>query len=350
MENKKETAYDIISIGSITVDIFVRPCQLPVFEKDNREYFSVEVGEKIPLDDVFRSGGGSAGNSAVGFSKLGFKVYPIGVIGDDEEGDHILRKFKDNGIATEGLVIEENSSSSISFILNAADGKRTVLHHRAISPHFNATIFDKMPCAKGLYIGHLYPLAESILPSVEAWKKKCGGFFAWNPGKTQFKKGLSAYAHIMKITDVLILNVEEAEQFTGLEAPHVLSSDVSEDVLGGNVAFGEPIPSPYMHDVRTLAQVFLNLGVKQVVITDGQRGTQIFTKKDHYQMYAKKDICVSTLGAGDAFSVGVVSAFLEKKDLPDQLRWGSVCATNVVKQFGAQHGYVTREALMKEIS
>lgn len=341
---------DIIAIGSITTDIFVRPRQLPVFEKDNREYFSVEVGEKIPLEDVFRSGGGSAGNSAIGFAKLGLSVYPIGVIGDDEEGDHIVRKFEDNKISTEGLVIEKDSSSSISFILNAEDGRRTVLHHRATSAHFNSTVLEKAPQAKGVYIGHLYPSAESILVSVEEWKKKHGGFFAWNPGKTQFKQGLSVYAKIMKVTDVLILNVEEAEQFTGLEAPHIPSSDVTEEILGKNVVHGEPIRSPYSHDVRTLAEVFLNLGVKQVVITDGQRGTQVFTENEHYQMYAKQDVCVSTLGAGDAFSVGVVSAFLEQKNLPDQLKWGSVCATNVVKQFGAQHGYVTRTELEQELA
>lgn len=350
MKHINSKFYDIISIGSITTDIFVRPCQLPVFEKDNREYFSVEVGEKIPLEDVFRSGGGSAGNSAIGFSRLGLSVYPIGVIGDDEEGEHIIRKFEDNGISTQGLVIEKDSSSSISFILNAEDGRRTVLHHRATSTHFNATVLEKAPNAKGVYVGHLYPSAESILTSIHEWKQKYGGFFAWNPGKTQFKQGLSVYAKIMKVTDVLILNVEEAEQFTRLEAPHIPAQDLTEDVFGKNVSYGKPIPVKYGHDVRALAQVFLNLGVRQVVITDGQRGTQVFTENEHFQMYAKDDICVSSLGAGDAFSVGVIAAFLEKKNLPDQLRWGSVCATNVVKQFGAQHGYVTRQELAKELS
>ena len=341
--------FDIMTVGSITTDIFVRPCQLPVFEKDGKEFFSVEVGEKIQLDDVFRSGGGSAGNTAVGFSKLGLNVYPVGVIGDDEEGNHICEKFEDLHVATDGLIIQEDSPSSISFILNACNGKRTVLHHRTVSEEFNGKILHDAPSAKGIYVGHLYPAAESILTAIEGWKAKHNSFFAWNPGKTQFSKQISSYTQVMKYTDLLILNVEEAEQFTNLKAPHVDVKDVHEDIIGTSVKYGAFLPVAYMHDVRDIAQVFLSLGVKQVVITDGKRGTQVFTKDYHYQLYAKNDICISTLGAGDAFSVGVVSAYLNYKKLSEQLQWGSVCATNVVKQFGAQHGYITQRELEKEL-
>ena len=155
----------------------------------------------------------------------------------------------------------------------------------------------------------------------------------------------------MKNIDILILNTEEAEQFLGKEAPHIPIEDVTEEVCGKVVPFYESVERVYQHDVRELGNDFLAMGVKQVVITDGQRGAHIFDiKKNHYHIVTKKDLCVSTLGAGDAFSVGCVSALLEGRTTPELLQWGSICATNVVKEFGAQHGYVEKQGLEREVS
>lgn len=342
--------YDILAIGSITTDIFVRPCQLPTIEKDDKEYFAVEVGEKIKLDDVFRSGGGSAGNSAVGFSKLGLNVCPIGVIGDDEEGDHIKAKFDQEHICSKHLVVAKGKASSMSFILNACTGRRTVLHHRTTSKDFNAHMLVEAPQAKGVYVGHLYPDSEGILTALPSWKEKHDAFIAWNPGKTQFKQGIDQYADVLQHTDILILNVEEAEQFVEQKAPHIPSEDQEESIIGEKVGTFTPVETQYLHDVRGLARPFLDYGVKEIIITDGQRGAQGFDQDgNHVFVPTQKDVCVSTLGAGDAFAVGVVGAYYHKKELAEQLLWGSICATGVVKEFGAQHGYTTLSEMKERI-
>ena len=53
----------------------------------------------------------------------------------------------------------------------------------------------------------------------------------------------------------------------------------------------------------------------------------------------KSPIC--TLGAGDAFSVGLIAAALKGFSSEKQLYWGNANATSVVQKFGAQGGQLT---------
>ena len=89
--------------------------------------------------------------------------------------------------------------------------------------------------------------------------------------------------------------------------------------------------------------MFLEAGVKNVFITDGIKGAQYFgIGNPHIYAPAYDEVpAISTLGAGDSFSVGVVSAFLKGKNPSTQLLWGSANAGSVVQKFGAQEGQLT---------
>ncbi|MEM3738674.1 MAG: carbohydrate kinase family protein, partial [Thermoplasmata archaeon] len=59
---------------------------------------------------------------------------------------------------------------------------------------------------------------------------------------------------------------------------------------------------------------------------------------------------VSTLGAGDAFTVGFISALAKGRDIETALKVGSANGASVVQQFGAKYGLLTWDEAMSFIN
>jgi len=93
--------------------------------------------------------------------------------------------------------------------------------------------------------------------------------------------------------------------------------------------------------VRKLADQFLEAGVEVVCITDGSRGAQIFDGTNHYWAPPMQADRKDSLGAGDAFSIGVIAARLRGQPLDKQIMWGSLNAGSVIQHYGAQAGQLT---------
>ena len=73
--------YDIITIGSASIDVFVKAKN--DVEKHKGHYdILYHLGEKELVDKINFSTGGDGTNTAVAFSRLGLKTGFIGVVGD----------------------------------------------------------------------------------------------------------------------------------------------------------------------------------------------------------------------------------------------------------------------------
>ena len=80
--------YDVIVIGSATIDMFIDTSYKLFSKKENA--INLPLGSKILVDDIkFYTGGGST-NVAVALSRLGLKVACIAKIGTDENSHHII--------------------------------------------------------------------------------------------------------------------------------------------------------------------------------------------------------------------------------------------------------------------
>ncbi len=335
-------SFDVLTFGSITLDIFI-PLKksMPIkIEREDISYLKIPLGEKIQVQSSLIQCGGGAANSAVGFSKLGFKTATFGVLGDQSYQKFILETLSDFNIETKYLTVAKNQSSSFSVILNSWDGKRTVMHHRTVCDMFKGEVLLNAPKTKSIYVGHL--CTTHFLDKVEKWKNKNeDSKVFWNPGKTQFKKGFDYFKNMYPHIDCLFINKEEAEMFTGLKSqPYKIpkNQEIDQDMFGKKVSGYLAHFSENISDVRHLAKKFLNAGVKQVVITDGPCGAQAFTKREHYFAPSQAVEVVDTLGAGDAFAIAVSSAILKNKDLETQLKWGSFNSGSVIQKLGAQPG------------
>ncbi|MCF7831021.1 carbohydrate kinase family protein [Candidatus Gracilibacteria bacterium] len=343
--------YDILTFGSITLDVFLTPdfSNVKIQKKGYRDWFSFPVGEKIKIQEVRKFCGGGSANTSVGFAKLGLKSAIFGIIGDDEEGHLIRKKLKKNKVDTSFLIEEKNGVSASSIILNDPQGRRTVFHDRRNKKNFSRNTLKKSPSSKAIYISHLYDNSQDLLFEISSWKKRTKGLVAWNPGKTQFIAGFKKFKDVFPAIDLLILNTEEAELFTKIKARKLKLSKAKEAQIGHKVTTGKSYLADSIFDVRRIAQKFIQAGVGTIIITDGKQGAQLFAKDRHLFCPAPKVPIVSTLGAGDAFSVGIVTAKLLNKSLEEQIIWGSLNSGAVIQKFGAQEGQLSWREIKKTV-
>jgi len=346
MDTKK---FDILSFGSITLDTFLTPdfSSIKITQKLHRDWFSFPVGEKIKIQKVHKFCGGGSANTSVGFAKLGLNSAIFGIIGDDEGGHLIKNKLEKNKVDTNFLLEEKNGISASSIILNDPKGRRTVFHDRRNKKNFSRSTLKKAPLSKAIYISHLYDNSQELLFEIPNWKKRTKGLVAWNPGKTQFKAGFKKFKEIFPSIDILILNTEEAELFTKIKARKLKLKKAKENQIGEKITTRKSYLADYIFDVRKLAHKFLSAGINTIVITDGAQGAQLFTKENHLFCPAPDIPIISTLGAGDAFSVGITTARLLGESLEKQIIWGSLNSGAVIQKFGAQEGQLMLREIKK---
>lgn len=322
--------------------MFVEMDEMKIFSEGDQQYFGFEIGQKIKMRTIEKQVGGGAANSAAGFAKMGFYTCCLGSIGDGDNGKFILHNLQEKNIFTKHIHIEKNAPSSVSIIVMNPNGDRTVFNEKSTyDPAF------RIPKTKAIYCGHLSETESQIFPEIFSWKQKNPEkIFAWNPGKTQFEKGFSAFTDIFSVTDLLVINVEEAELFTGIEAKKIPTKTYDLPCIGFEENTSEEI-----FDLTLIAQNFLDAGVKNLIITDGRRGSQFFSHAEKFFLpIIDARPPVHTLGAGDAFSVGAVTLLLEGKSAKEMLWGGSANASSVVQFFGAQAGILNREALEKRLT
>ena len=334
--------FDILTFGSLTLDTIIdmpENDQVELIEGGADGALKIPLGEKIAINQAASFCGGGSANPAVGFAKMGLKTAAFGVLGDQSNQAFLLSELRKNQVNTDYLTIAKGQESSFSVILHSWDGRRTVFHKRTSCQLFGQNLLDKTPDTKALYIGHLYDCANDLMLKVPAWKERHPGtIIGWNPGSTQFKKGDAYFAKVFPHIDTLILNVEEAERFLGMKSKKHNFDKYDPEICGQRIIAPDQYEPDFLRDIRPLAQKFINLGVHTVMITDGSRGTQVFSGTDHFWSPPKKAKRVDSLGAGDAFSVGVMAAKVHGYSLLDQIKWGTLNATSVIGKLGAQPG------------
>ncbi len=323
---------DIISIGGATIDIFVKPKETNIIRLTSkdldecRELLCFDYGNKIKIDDVHETFGGGASNTSIGFHRLGLTSAIISLVGEDEWGKKIIKNLREEGVQTDNIFKTNKYKSSFSVIINSFEGDRTVLYFPGANKMLKKADIDKASFSntKWLFINRVASSDTNILTYLEK-KISNSQSIAWNPGGYQIKQGINKYRSLLKKTDILFLNKEEASSFT-------------------NISYSKYNDRIY-YNLTEIFNKIQTYGVKITVITDGKRGAQVYDGKEIYYCPIETDNRKDTLGAGDAFATGFTYAYIQSLSLKKCLIFGTINATSVVNSYGAEEGLLTKRQM-----
>lgn len=302
--------YDILSIGSSLVDIFLQSGDLE--STHNGQQQTLIYGDKINLDDFHVFSGGGASNTATAFARLGLKAAVISETGRDEFADLILKDFQQEGVATNLLIQEKLERTGGSVVLVAKNGERVAMTYRGAASQLDPYDIPAFWLSKTTWV-HLSSISGNAATLEKIFKIIAGAQdtkLSWNPGKAELALLANQTLSIAKIPcEIFFVNEEE----------WALVNKVQKEILAN---------------------------FPQVVVTRGKIGGDVYLFSRHAFNYEGQQVrAVDATGAGDAFAAGYVAATVRGYDVKTAITWGVKNASNVVAFFGAKMGLLYQSQL-----
>jgi len=318
---------DILCVGDCKIDIFLKiPADNPHFglDKEKNKLF-LSYGEKIYIDRYVLGIGGNATNTAVGIARLGLNVGLCAEIGKDEFSQKILRQLKEENVNTDFLS-QTDKETSISIGLSYKGDRTLFTEHVQREHNFN---FSNLQ-TQFIYLTSLGNIWETTYQKVLEFKKANNTKLAFNPGTIQLEKKGKVFMDVLEIADYLFVNRQEAEEI----------------LYGKELGLGDGNES----QTEKLLYGLKSLGVKNVVITDGDNGSfaQGENNKSYHSGIVRADVVEKT-GAGDAYTAGFLAAVQNGKSIEEAMHWGALDGASVIQKIGAEEGLLKKSELEEKL-
>ena len=274
---------DIIAIGSVTRDNFLDANNLSLErypKTPSGRAFVLPLGDKLDVGPIYQTIGGNSANASVTFARQGLETACVGHVGNDENGEAIVRRLKKEGVATSMVTIDQKLPTSFSALL-LKGGERTILSYHGASNDFNFSDFKTKDLkAKWWYLslaGDSYKMFGKFV--FLARREKIA--VAFNPSGYHLRKDKKSILSSLKNISFLVLNEEEAATLTG-------------------------IPFSREREVFRKLDDLMSLGI--LAVTNGSKGATVSDGKFIYRAGTfKEKKLVDRTGAGDAWGSGFVA-------------------------------------------
>lgn len=317
---------DILAVGDIVIDCFIKLKDARVHCNINNEDCEICMrwGDKIPYESstVVPAVGNSA-NAAVAAARLGLTAALRAYVGADQYGQECLASLVRDNVDIAYVEKVAGKHTNYHYVL-WYENNRTILVKHEI---FDYTVAPIVSGPKWLYLSSLgensLPYHYALLEQLKRWPETK---LAFQPGTYQMHWSLEQLKDVYARTDIFICNKEEAERILG---------------------------KPAGSDMKELLQSMKALGPKIAVITDDVRGSYYIDEQSlmmHVPRYPDPRPPFEITGAGDALASGTVVALALSKTLDEALKWGSVNASAVLQEIGAQKGLLTRAELEHNVA
>ena len=294
---------DIAVIGSNMVDLISYIDRMPA------------QGETVAAPDFKMGCGGKGANQAIAAARLGSEVLMLTRVGNDIFAANTVENFKNNGIDTTYVLSTEATSGVAPIFVDRESNNSIIIVPGAnllLTPEDIAAASADIARCK-LIVLQLEITLETVYAAIE-FGKEHGIPVLLNP----------APAH----PDLDIERIKDCTYFMPNETELALLTGMPVDTLD---------------EVKAAAQVLLDKGVKDVVVTLGSRGALWMNDSRATQIPAVAVQAKDTTGAGDAF-IGCFSHYLVATgDVERSLTVASRYAADSVTKLGTQSSYATRE-------
>jgi len=280
------------------------------------------IGKEIPnigqtqTGDIFQIGpGGKGSNQAITVAKLSGDVNFISRLGDDEYGRMALEIYKSNNVKTDsiikdknektgvaGIFIDQNGNNSINVITGAANN---------ISKKDIDNNLDRIKNSKIFLTQLEIPIDVTIYALKKAKDFNC--ITILNPAPASIIDN-----QYFKLIDFFTPNEKEAEFY--------LNKKIENE-----------------EDIKKAAKDLLNLGIKNVIITLGEKGAFFKNNDEEYfvKPYTFIDEVVDTTGAGDVFNGALAIALSSNKSIKEAIIFANKVAAISTTKLGAANSIPT---------
>ena len=280
-----------------------------------------EKGPILFCNTFERKIGGAELNVAIGCARLGLKSGWISRLRQDDFGKHILKTVRGEGIDTSQIELVEGYQTSVYFREVMANGDSRSFYYRENSPTSTMTAesLDEnyFRNSKVLHITGVFPSIndnnkEILLKAVELAKKN-NLLISFDPNirlkmwtKSQAREFINKF---FSEVDILLVGDEE------------ISILIDEE------------------DTNEAIKKFHDLGIDKVVVKRGAKGAIGSDGSNIYDVAAiKPKALIDTVGAGDGFAAGFLSAYLKGDSFEESIEFANAVGSLVVGIEGDNEG------------
>lgn len=287
---------NILVIGSLNIDFSVNVDKIPL------------SGETVNASNLLISNGGKGANQAYTIGKLGGNVTMLGMVGKDIYGKNLKQGLKKVGVNVSGIYKNRKTETGKAFINVSKDGQNSI-----------SIVHGANYCVTEEYLiknKKLIDKADIILMQLEIPLNTIKKVLEFAKDKIIILDPAPANKNIMKfdLSNVYLMkpNETEIETLTGI----TITDEKS---------------------VINAARLLTDKGVKNVIVSLGDKGCYLIDK-DNYKFFSSKKVkAVDTTAAGDSFIASIALELSNGKTLEESINFASKVSSIVVTKKGAQN-------------
>ena len=306
----------ILCIGSVTVDIIVKPAStVPA------------PGTLRAVESVSTLVGGCATNCANDLAKLGAPVSISCLVGNDMMGDFVKKEMTKFGVDTRGIVQRDDVQTTVSVVCIYESGERSFLYNPASSAAFTLEdISDEVLADCDIvFVGGAMLLSSfdgeptrKLMKRAREMGKITVLDTAWDFDDIWLPKIEACLSEL----DYFIPSVEEAAKLTGEDDPY------------------------------KIAEKLHAMGPTNVVVKVGKDGALVCPAGEMPTMVPSFLIekPVDTTGAGDSWCSGFLTGLASGWDMVTSARFGNAVGAHCVQAIGASTGIPPMQTVLDFIA
>lgn len=287
-------------LGSMNMDLVLKISEMP------------KVGETILSKSFQKIAGGKGANQAVAAKRSGSEVFMISKIGKDENGTELKNKLIEDNIDVEYVFEDRTEPTGMALIMVNDNGNNSIIVNSGSNmtlDSYEIKSSEKVIKYSDILISQ-FETPEEI--TLEAFKMAKGydKMTILNPAPAK-----EIDDELLEYTDLIIPNETEAEVLTGVKVKN-------------------------LEDAKKAGKVFLEKGVKFVIITLGENGAALIGEDFCDVIPAYKVNAIDTTAAGDSFIGGLSSKLdvnnIGRETLKESINFGNMVSSIAVQRKGAQ--------------
>ncbi|KRM42004.1 sugar kinase [Lentilactobacillus parafarraginis] len=275
--------------------------------------------------------GGAELNVAIGSHRLGHSVQYVSQIGQEPLGKYISHTIQRLGIGTDYLFETNKYLTGHQFKQLVTHGDPDVANYRKSSAasHLQPSLVETIDLTdvKIAHLTGIYPaISQTALLTFQELVNQLIGKNILISFDTNLRPALWKSQEVMRKT------INELASYADIVLPGINEGKIL-------VGTGDP---------EKIADFYLNQGrTNTVIVKVGAKGAFVKTNDGiaEYVSGFKVKQVVDTVGAGDGFALGVITALLEKKPIQEAVLRGNAIGAMQVQTPGDNDGYPTREQL-----